>query len=107
MRSCLFDIDGEGRGVFGGVALFFCRDRFSKLERIRKEGAGRVMDEGREAAGEDGGKERERRGVSRRGVGDDESVRRRDADRSSSARSQLDGGKHERMTLEHVYVSRR
>lgn len=83
------------------------RERFSKLERIRKEGTGKVMDEGREAAGEDGGKERERRGVSRRGVGDDESVRRRDADRSSSARSQLDGGKHERMTLEHVYVSRR
>lgn len=98
---------GRG-GEFLEELLYFSagidfRERYSKLERIRKEGAGKVMDEGRE----DGGKERERRGVSRRGVGDDESVRRRDADRSSSARSQLDGGKHERMTLEHVYVSRR
>ena len=95
--------------VFGEVPFFFFflpgsipGRNFRNSKQWEKKGRGEMMDEGRREKRREGGG-----GVSRTGVGDDESVRSRDADRSSSARSQLDGGKHERMTLEHVYMSRR
>lgn len=102
----------EGRGMYEFLErfLFFFfflpgsipGRNFRNSKQWEKKGRGEMMDEGRRERRREGGG-----GVSRTGVGDDESVRSRDADRSSSARSQLDGGKHERMTLEHVYMSRR
>lgn len=115
MRSCfLFEFDiGKGgvctsfwRGSFFFFFFFLPGSipgrNFRNSKQWEKKGRGEMMDEGRREKRREGGG-----GVSRTGVGDDESVRSRDADRSSSARSQLDGGKHERMTLEHVYMSRR